>query len=125
MLEAEVISGLNEVEGVQLICLHNHFQAILRHLNWWAFAKTKWISDRDHNTRYYHNIVASHRRQNHILSVRINDSMIIQPKEIMAKFVQLYFDMSNQAPSILSTNLCWPFSLGREGLDYNCLVKPF
>ena len=53
-------------------------------------ARFKWINKGDRNSKYFHSLITTHRRQNFILvQIKVENIMTFQHNHIMEEFIKL------------------------------------
>ncbi|WOL09998.1 putative lysophospholipase BODYGUARD 2 isoform X1 [Canna indica] len=106
----EATNNLSSHEQETLNFLFNKVTVLQRQisLKWWAKAKIKWYLEGDRNTVYFHRMVTSRRRINHIHSITSeNGSILSDDKEILFEFSHFYQNLwtSPSDPFIIQL---WP-----------------
>jgi len=77
---------------------------LFEEINWRQKSRTSWRKEGDNNTKFFHRVANSHRRYNHVESLRINGAMSNNSLEIKEHIVhyynKLYTEQSTWRPRV-------------------------
>ncbi|WOK97538.1 hypothetical protein Cni_G06246 [Canna indica] len=124
----EANNTLSTNEQTKLNSLSNKAIALQRQISmkWWAKAKLKWYLEGDKNTVYFHRMVTSRRRINHISLITLeNGNTVTDENEILKEFSDFYKNLWSPSYQNNFTIQLWPIYPTINSNFNQTLIAPF
>ncbi|KAK1325374.1 hypothetical protein QJS10_CPA01g01441 [Acorus calamus] len=93
LLQEEQSRGTSEVSMQQIQMAMNHLTALERQQEvfWAQRARTRWVTEGDNNSRFFHAQVQRRRAQNRITMLHTMDGVLLQTEEGIRQYTEAYF----------------------------------
>jgi hypothetical protein len=114
--EKEVSSFLTPEERVSREACKSELEklALLEKVSWRQKSRVLWLKEGDNNTKFFHQMANSHRRNNYMERVEVDDTVFEVESEVRAKVVQFYVSLYQEQES-------WRPTV--DGLDFDMISE--